>query len=186
MILCRAEHAKAIDKAVFPGTQGGPLEHVIAAKAVAFREALLPAFTVYCKQVVRNARRSRRRSSSAAITSVSGGTDTHLMLVDLRNKGLTGKAAEVALDAAGITVNKNTVPSETQSPFVTSGIRIGTPAVTTRGFKEPEMRRVAELIDRVLTHAGDAAVAAEVRDEVRELAAAFPLYSAVAGTSAAR
>ncbi len=176
LILCRAVHAKAIDKAVFPGTQGGPLEHVIAAKAVALREALLPAFTDYCKQVVRNAQFLAAELVQRGYHVVSGGTDTHLMLVDLRNKGLTGKVAEKALDLAGITVNKNTVPKETQSPFVTSGIRIGTPAVTTRGFKEPEMRRVAELIDRVLSHAADATVAAAVREKVRELAAGFPLY----------
>ncbi len=176
LILCRAVHAKAIDKAVFPGTQGGPLEHVIAAKAVALREALLPAFTDYCRQVVRNAQFLAAELVQRGYHVVSGGTDTHLMLVDLRNKGLTGKVAEKALDLAGITVNKNTVPKETQSPFVTSGIRIGTPAVTTRGFKEPEMRRVAELIDRVLNHAVDASVAAEVREKVRELAAGFPLY----------
>jgi glycine hydroxymethyltransferase len=176
LILCRAAHAKAIDKAVFPGTQGGPLEHVIAAKAVGFREALLPEFTDYCKQVVRNAQSLAAELVQRGYQVVSGGTDTHLMLVDLRNKGLTGKAAELALDLAGITVNKNTVPRETQSPFVTSGIRIGTPAVTTRGFKEREMRTIAELMDRVLTHTGDTALAAAVRADVRELAAAFPLY----------
>jgi glycine hydroxymethyltransferase len=176
LILCRTAHAKAIDKAVFPGTQGGPLEHVIAAKAVAFREALRPAFTDYCKQVVRNAQFLAAELAQRGYQIVSGGTDTHLMLVDLRNKGLTGKVAEKALDLAGITVNKNTVPKETQSPFVTSGIRIGTPAVTTRGLKEPEMRQVAELIDRVLSHAADATVAAAVREDVRVLAAAFPLY----------
>jgi len=176
LILCRAAHAKAIDKAVFPGTQGGPLEHVIAAKAVAFREALLPEFTDYSKQVVVNARSLAAELVQRGYHVVSGGTDTHLMLVDLRNKGLTGKVAEQALDVAGITVNKNTVPRETQSPFVTSGIRIGTPAVTTRGFKEPEMRRVAELMDRVLTDTGNATLAAAVRKDVRKLAAAFPLY----------
>ena len=175
-ILCRADHAKAIDKAVFPGTQGGPLEHVIAAKAVAFREALDPAFAVYCAQILANARTLAGALMERGYHVVSGGTDTHLMLVDLRSKGLTGKAAEKALDLAGITVNKNTVPKETQSPFVTSGVRIGTPAVTTRGLKEREMTRVAELIDRVLSHAGDESVARAVRDEVRELTAAFPLY----------
>jgi glycine hydroxymethyltransferase len=176
LILCRAAHAKAIDKAVFPGTQGGPLEHVIAAKAVAFREALLPEFTDYSKQVVVNARSLAAELVQRGYHVVSGGTDTHLMLVDLRNKGLTGKVAEQALDVAGITVNKNTVPRETQSPFVTSGIRIGTPAVTTRGFKEPEMRQVAELMDRVLTDTGNTTLAAAVRKDVRKLAAAFPLY----------
>jgi glycine hydroxymethyltransferase len=176
LILCRAAHAKAIDKAVFPGTQGGPLEHVIAAKAVAFREALLPAFADYCKQIIANAHALSAELVQRGYQVVSGGTDTHLMLVDLRNKGLTGKAAEKALDLAGITVNKNTVPKETQSPFVTSGIRIGTPAVTTRGLKEREMRRVAELMDRVLSHPDDAAIASAVREAVRELAAGFPLY----------
>jgi glycine hydroxymethyltransferase len=184
LILCRAVHAKIVDKAVFPGTQGGPLEHVIAAKAVAFREALQPSFAVYCRQVVANARTLADALSARGYQLVAGGTDTHLMLVDLRSKGLTGKVAERALDAAGITVNKNTVPRETQSPFVTSGIRIGTPAVTTRGLKEPEMQRIADLIDRVLTRPDDAAVARAVRDEVRQIAAAFPLYTAGADASA--
>ena len=185
LILCRAEHAKIIDKAVFPGTQGGPLEHIIAAKAVAFGEALLPGFAVYSRQIIANARALAAALIERGYHLVSGGTDNHMMLVDLRNKGLTGRAAEAALDAAGITVNKNTVPNETQSPFVTSGIRIGTPAVTTRGLKEPEMRRIAELIDRVLVNAGDAATASAVRDEVRELVGGFPLY-AVATVGPAR
>jgi glycine hydroxymethyltransferase len=176
LILCKGEHAKAIDKAVFPGTQGGPLEHVIAAKAVAFHEAALPSFQVYARQVVNNARALAAALAERGYDLVSGGTDTHLMLVDLRNKGLTGKVAEQALDRAGITVNKNTVPRETQSPFVTSGIRIGTPALTTRGMREAEMRRIAELIDRVLSAPEDPQVAAAVRTEVRELTAAFPLY----------
>jgi glycine hydroxymethyltransferase len=184
LILCRADHAKAIDKAVFPGTQGGPLEHVIAAKAVGFREAQQPSFVAYCRQIVVNARTLADALTERGYTLVSGGTDTHLMLVDLRSKGLTGKVAERALDAAGITVNKNTVPRETQSPFVTSGIRIGTPAVTTRGLKEPEMRRIAALIDRVLARADDAAVARTVRDEVRDLVAGFPLYAVRAGAGA--
>src|SRR5579862_3448004 len=176
LILCRASLAKAIDKAVFPGTQGGPLEHVIAAKAVAFREALEPGFIGYCRQVVSNARVLAESLKDRGYDLVSGGTDTHLMLIDLRSKGLTGRAAERALDAAAITVNKNTVPRETQSPFVTSGIRIGTPAVTTRGMKEPEMVRIASLIDRVLLAADDATVHAAVRAEVLALASAFPLY----------
>jgi glycine hydroxymethyltransferase len=175
LILCKAEHAKAVDKAMFPGTQGGPLEHVIAAKAVAFREALQPAFGDYCKQVVANAKALAAVLMERGFHVVSGGTDNHLMLVDLRNKGLTGKAAEKALDAAGITVNKNTVPKETQSPFVTSGVRIGTPAVTTRGMREPEMRRIAEFIDTVLAAPDDAGTAQRVRREVREFADAFPL-----------
>jgi glycine hydroxymethyltransferase len=178
LILCRAEHAKAIDKAVFPGTQGGPLEHVIAAKAVAFREALAPSFREYCARIIGNAAALAGALSERGFNLVSGGTDNHLMLVDLRNKGLTGKAAEQALDRAGITVNKNTVPRETQSPFVTSGVRIGTPALTTRGMGEGEMVRIASLIDRVLVAHEDAAVAAAVRSEVRALATAFPLYPA--------
>jgi glycine hydroxymethyltransferase len=176
MILCKAEHAKAIDKAVFPGLQGGPLEHVIAAKAVAFREALQPAFKEYSRQVVANARALATALMARGFNVVSGGTDNHLMLLDLRNKGLTGKVAEKALDRAGITVNKNTVPKETQSPFVTSGIRVGTPAVTTRGMREPEMARIAELIDRVLADAENESNLETVRDEVREMAGAFPLY----------
>src|SRR5437867_2415754 len=145
IILCKAEHAKAIDKSMFPGTQGGPLEHVIAAKAVALKEALEPSFKSYCKQVVANAKTLAAALVEDGFHVVSGGTDNHLMLVDLRNRGdeLTGKVAEQALDKAGITVNKNTVPNETRSPFVTSGLRIGTPAVTTRGMRESEMRRIA-------------------------------------------
>ncbi len=184
LILCKAEHAKAIDKAVFPGTQGGPLEHVIAAKAVALKEAQQPSFKAYCAQVIANAKALAAALVERGFHVVSGGTDNHLMLVDLRNKNLTGKAAEQALDKAGITVNKNTVPKETQSPFVTSGIRIGTPAVTTRGFKESEMRRVAELIDRVLSHAADEGVARAVREDVRALTAAFPLYPVAASAPA--
>ena len=176
MILCKAEHAAAINKAMFPGTQGGPLEHVIAAKAVALKEALDPSFKVYSKQIVANAQALAKGLMSRGYQLVSGGTDNHLMLVDLRNKNLTGKVAEKALDVAGITVNKNTVPKETQSPFVTSGIRIGTPAVTTRGMKEPEMERIAALIDRVLAAPDDAAVAAQVKADVKALAGRFPLY----------
>ena len=176
MILCKAEHAAVVNKAMFPGTQGGPLEHVIAAKAVAFKEALEPSFKLYSKQVVANAQALARALVSRGYQLVSGGTDNHLMLVDLRNKGLTGKAAEKALDLAAITVNKNTVPKETQSPFVTSGIRIGTPAVTTRGMRESEMERIAELIDQVLVSAEDTSVAERVKEEVRTLSAAFPLY----------
>src|SRR5580704_7448980 len=176
LILSKTIHAKAIDKAVFPGMQGGPLEHVIAAKAVALKEAAEPGFAVYARQIVANAKALAAALVEHGFQIVSGGTDTHLMLADLRNKNLTGKAAEKALDVAGITVNKNTVPKETQSPFVTIGIRIGTPAVTTRGFKEPEMRRVAELINRVLSAPTDESVARAVREDVRELTAAFPLY----------
>ena len=182
IVLCKAAHAKAIDKSVFPGTQGGPLEHVIAAKAVAFKEALEPSFKKYCQQIIDNARVMAASLMERDFQVVSGGTDNHLMLVDLRNKGenLTGKVAENALDKAGITVNKNTVPNETRSPFVTSGLRIGTPAVTTRGMKEGEMRRIADLIDRVLRAPEDESVLRAVRSDVRELAAEFPLYPATA------
>jgi len=176
LILSKAEHAKGIDKAVFPGLQGGPLMHVIAAKAVAFHEALAPTFKDYCAQVITNARALAEAMAASGFHIVSGGTDTHLFLVDLRSKGLTGKVAEHALDAAAITVNKNTVPRETQSPFVTSGIRIGTPAVTTRGMKEPEMRAIAGLIGRALAKPEDDRALAKIRGEVRELVRGFPLY----------
>ncbi|MEK7240217.1 MAG: serine hydroxymethyltransferase [Gemmatimonadota bacterium] len=176
LILCKAEHAKTIDKAVFPGLQGGPLEHVIAAKAVAFGEALEPGFKVYSQRVVDNARALAAALAGLGYHIVSGGTDNHLMLVDLRNKNLTGKVAELALNKAGITVNKNTVPRETQSPFVTSGIRLGTPALTTRGMGTGEMVRVAELIDEVLQAPGDEATLHRVHDKVRSLAGEFPLY----------
>lgn len=184
LILCRAQHAKAIDKAMFPGTQGGPLEHVIAAKAVAFREALRPEFRDYSRQIIANARALAAAFIARGLHVVSGGTDNHLMLLDLRTRGLTGKAAEQALDRAGITVNKNTVPRETQSPFVTSGIRVGTPAVTTRGMGTSEMGEIAALIDRVLHAPDDAAVTDAVHEEVRALAARFPLYPTPAGVLA--
>ena len=176
IVLCKAEHAKAIDKATFPGMQGGPLEHVIAAKAVAFHEALQPEFTEYCRHVVDNARALAAALVERGFQVVSGGTDNHLMLVDLRNRGLTGKLAEKALDRAGITVNKNTVPKETQSPFVTSGIRIGTPAVTTRGMGTDTMREIASLIDRVLSAPEDEAVLQAVKADVVALAGKFRLY----------
>ena len=178
LILCKAAHAKAVDKAIFPGTQGGPLEHVIAAKAVAFKEALAPAFGDYCRQVVANAKVLANALIAHGVHIVSGGTDNHLMLADLRPKSatLTGKLAEQALGRAGITVNKNTVPRETQSPFVTSGIRIGTPAMTTRGMREAEMLSIADLIERVLDAPDDLTVTAEVHRGVRALAAEFPLY----------
>ena len=176
LILCKAAHAKGIDKSVFPGSQGGPLEHVIAAKAVSFKEALAPEFKVYSAQVVTNARALAAELMRLGFKIVSGGTDNHLMLVDLRNKGLTGKVAQISLDEAAITVNKNTVPKETESPFVTSGIRIGTPAVTTRGMREAEMKIIAGLIDRVLKAPQDAGVAATVKKEVEALAGRFPLY----------
>ena len=180
IILCKAEHAKAIDKAMFPGMQGGPLEHVIAGKAVAFHEALQPSFTVYCRQVLDNAQVLATALMDRGYHIVSGGTDNHLMLIDLRSKGLTGKVAEKVLDEAGITVNKNTVPKETQSPFVTSGIRIGTPAVTTRGMGADAMREIAALIDLVLSAPDDHDTIAAVKVDVKALADAYPLYRAVA------
>jgi len=175
MILCTAEYAKAVDKSVFPGTQGGPLEHVIAAKAVSFLEALSPDFKTYARAIVKNAQALAAALVKRGYAIVSGGTDSHLMLVDLRPKGLTGKDAEQLLDRAAITVNKNTIPGDPQSPFVTSGIRLGTSALTTRGFGVVEMDRVADLLDTVLTKRDDATVA-KVKKEVRELADAFPLY----------
>jgi glycine hydroxymethyltransferase len=177
LILCKAEHAKAIDKSVFPGSQGGPLEHVIAAKAVCFKEALAPSFKTYANDVVANARALAKALAALGFEIVSGGTDNHLMLVDLRNRGLTGKVAQLSLDDAAITVNKNTVPKETQSPFVTSGIRIGTSAVTTRGMREAEMTQIAGLIDRVLKAPDDASLKSRVREEVRMLVKDFPLYA---------
>ena len=176
MILCQADLAKAIDKSVFPGTQGGPLEHVIAAKAVAFGEALTPGFRRYARQVVENARALAGGLMDEGFDIVSGGTDTHLMLVDLRRRGMTGKAAEQRLGEAGITVNKNTVPDDPQSPFVTSGIRLGTAALTTRGMGTEEMRRVASFIGLVLG-SEDEATLHRIRREVRELTRLYPLYA---------
>jgi glycine hydroxymethyltransferase len=184
LILCRAEHAKAIDKQIFPGIQGGPLMHMIAAKAVALREAMEPSFTEYARRVVANARALATELMERGFKLVSDGTDNHLILVDLRNRDMTGKEAERALGTADITVNKNTIPGETQSPFVTSGIRIGTPAVTTRGMGETEMRTIATLIDEVLRAPTDAGVADGAKRRVRELAGAFPLYRAAAGMPA--
>jgi glycine hydroxymethyltransferase len=182
MILCRAEHARAIDKSVFPGTQGGPLMHAIAAKAVALKEAMRPDFRTYARQVVANAQALAEGLASRGFDLVSGGTDNHLILVDLRNRGeLTGKDAEHALEAAGITVNKNTVPGEARSPFVTSGLRIGTPALTSRGMQEAEMARIADWIGDVLEAPDDEGVITRVRTEVRELCASFPLYAELAG-----
>ncbi|HXF95332.1 MAG TPA: serine hydroxymethyltransferase [Gemmatimonadales bacterium] len=175
LILSTAAYAKAVDKQVFPGIQGGPLEHVIAAKAVALGEALHPDFKDYAAQVVTNARALARALVARGYAIVSGGTDTHLVLVDLRPKNITGKEAEQLLDRAGITVNKNTIPGDPQSPFVTSGIRLGTPALTTRGFGEAEMERVADLLDQVLTGRDEGTVV-RVRRAVRELTEEFPLY----------
>jgi glycine hydroxymethyltransferase len=178
LILSTMEHAKAIDKSVFPGTQGGPLEHVIAAKAVAFGEALTDDFKVYAAQVVENARTLADALIDLGFAIVSGGTDSHLMLVDLRPKNMTGKAAEKVLDQAGITVNKNTIPDDPQSPFVTSGIRLGTPAVTTRGMGTAEMVRIAGLIDRALTNPDEASLS-RVKSEVEDLTSDFPLYQSL-------
>jgi glycine hydroxymethyltransferase len=176
MIMCRSEHAQALDKTVMPGVQGGPLMHVIAGKAVAFHEALTPAWREYQKQIVKNAAALAAALVGYGYRLVTGGTDTHLMLMDLTSRNITGKDAQEALDRAWITVNKNTVPFETKSPMVTSGIRIGTPAVTTRGMGEAEMREIARLIDRVLSHLGSSSVEATVRGEVQELTSRFPLY----------
>jgi glycine hydroxymethyltransferase len=180
LILCRAAHAKAVDSAVFPGTQGGPLMHVIAAKAVCFGEALKPEFQDYCGQVIRNAQALAAAMTERGYKIVSGGTDNHLMLVDLRAKlpNLTGKVAQETLDKANITCNKNTVPFETRSPFQASGIRLGSPAMTTRGFREAEMRRIAELVDNVLIAIGtekEADAIAAVKKQVIELTSRFPL-----------
>lgn len=176
MILCRGEHAKSIDSKVFPGLQGGPLMHVIAAKAVALKEALSPAFKLYQQQIVKNARALGSALIGDGFRLVSGGTDNHLMLVDLRQSELTGKVAQETLDKARITVNKNTVPFETRSPFVTSGIRIGTPAVTTRGMKEGEMAMIAGFMSRALNHVGDERVLRSIADDVREFCKKFPVY----------
>lgn len=173
---------KAVNKSVFPGTQGGPLMHIIAAKAVCFKEAMTPGFVEYQKQIVRNAKHLAKSLADLGLRIVSGGTDTHLFLVDLNPANVTGKAAEKALEKCGITVNKNTIPKETRSPFVASGIRIGTPAVTTRGMKEAEMEQIASLIQRVLANVTDEegnvkdSVQAEVAMEVKKLCERFPLY----------
>ncbi|MER3419836.1 MAG: serine hydroxymethyltransferase [Chloroflexota bacterium] len=174
-ILCRAPYAKQIDRAVFPGLQGGPLMHVIAAKAVAFKEAMTDEFKAYGRQVVENARALAEALQSGGFRLVSGGTDTHLILVDVSVKGLSGKKAERLLDAAGITVNKNTIPYDPRSPAVGSGIRIGTPALTSRGMGPDEMRRIAAWITRVLDRPDDERVIAAVRHEVAEFAARFPV-----------
>jgi len=176
LVMCRSAAARDLDRSVLPGIQGGPLMHVIAAKAVAFREAQTPEWRVYQGQIVRNARALADALLAKGYRLVSGGTDTHLILVDLTPKRITGKDAQEALDRAWITVNKNGIPFDTQGPMITSGIRIGTPAVTTRGMKEPEMAGIAMLIDRVLTNLGNTSVEAAVRSEVQALTGAFPLY----------
>jgi len=178
VVMCKAEHAKAVDKFVFPGMQGGPLMHVIAAKAVAFKEALSPAFKRYQQQVVANAKVLAQGLLDRGYRIVSGGTDTHLMLVNLTNKNVTGKEADAALDAAGIIVNKNAVPYDEKPPAVASGIRLGTPIVSTRGMKEAEMQSIVGLIDRVLQHRQDPAALEEVRTQAKALCSRFPIFHA--------
>jgi glycine hydroxymethyltransferase len=177
MVLCQEKWAKELDRLIFPGVQGGPLMHVIAAKAVAFKEALEPEFKDYQRQILANAKALAGTLADEGWRLVSGGTDNHLLLVDVFAKGITGKVAEGALDRAGITVNKNTIPFETNPPMVASGIRIGTPALTTRGMKQPEMERIGRLISRALASVDDEAGLAEVKREVQRLCADFPLYA---------
>lgn len=177
IILCKETSAKTINSKIFPGIQGGPLEHVIAAKAVAFGEALKPEFTTYIKQVVQNAKELGESLKSLGYDLVTGGTDNHLILVDLTKKNITGKLAESSLDQAGITVNKNTVPNETRSPFVTSGIRIGTPALTTRGMGTTEMKLIAKWIDKTLSDPENKDSLQKIRIEVGELCKKFPVYT---------
>jgi len=176
-IMCKQEYAQAIDKAIFPGLQGGPLMHIIAAKAVCFGEALKPSYKEYCKQVIKNAQTLAATLDAEGLRLVSGGTDNHLMLLDLSEKGLTGLQAENALHEAAITVNKNTIPRETLSPFVTSGLRIGTPAITSRGMKEEEMKQIGTFISTVLNDIENREKIATVRKEVEALASKFPIYA---------
>ena len=176
MVLCRSQYAKDLDRSLFPGVQGGPLMHIIAAKAVCFKEAMEPAFVDYQKQIVANAKRLAAGLQAAGFRLVSGGTDNHLMLVDVFSKGLTGKVAEAALGKAGITVNKNAIPFDQNPPMVASGVRIGTPAVTSRGMREAEMDLIAEFIATVLAAPEDDGVAAAVRDRIEVLCRKFPLY----------
>lgn len=179
MILCKQEFARAIDKAIFPGVQGGPLMHVIAAKAVALKEVASSEFLLYQKKVVQNAKVLAECLKKLGYRLVSGGTDTHLILVDLRNKGMSGKEAEAILDSVGITVNKNAIPFDPEKPTVTSGIRIGTPACTTRGMEEKEMEKIAALIDQALQGRGKPEILETVKKEVRQLCVQFPLYSEI-------
>ena len=181
LVFCKKEFAKAIDSAVFPGLQGGPLMHVIAAKAVAFRQAMTDEFVQYQKQVIANARRLCANMEKRGYRIVSGGTDTHLFLVDLSGKGITGKEAQEALEPSGIMVNKNLIPFDSKGPNITSGIRIGTPAVTTRGMKEPEMDVIAELMDKALTNLNNETVYNEIKDRVKALCERFPFYSRMYG-----
>jgi glycine hydroxymethyltransferase len=183
MVLCRAQYAKDIDRAVFPGVQGGPLMHIIAAKAICFLEAQQPDFRVYQQQIAKNATRLAAGLATAGFRLVSGGTDNHLMLVDVFSRGVTGKAAEAALGRAHMTVNKNAIPFDQNPPMTASGIRIGTPAVTTRGLGEPEMDQIAALIARVLQAPDDADVARKAGDDVRDLCRRFPLYPNLVATT---
>lgn len=176
LILCSEENSKKVNSRIFPGIQGGPLEHVIAGKAVALKEALQPEFKVYARQIVANAKALAEGVLAAGFELVTGGTDNHLILVDLSNRDITGKDAEIALDRAGITVNKNTVPNEKRSPFVTSGVRIGTPALTTRGMKENEMKVIAGWIAQVLKNPNDEALLRHIKGQVSDLCQAFPIY----------
>jgi glycine hydroxymethyltransferase len=176
LVLCKEQYAKDLDRSVFPGVQGGPLVHIIAAKAVAFKEALTPQFREYQTQIVRNAKALAKAVGDAGFRIVSGGTDNHLFMTDVYSKGITGKDGQNMLEAANITVNKNTIPFDTQKPMVASGLRIGTPAVTTRGLREPEMKTIASLIARVLDSKGDAGVIAEVRRGVKALCDELPIY----------
>ncbi|MBF4501079.1 serine hydroxymethyltransferase [Savagea sp. SN6] len=177
LILCREENARKIDKSIFPGIQGGPLMHVIAAKAVAFGEALQPEFKTYIQQIRKNAKVLGETLTAEGIDLVSGGTDNHLLLLNLRSLGVTGKDGEAALDEVGITTNKNTIPYDTESPFVTSGVRIGTPAVTSRGMKEDDMKEIGEIIAMVLKNVNDEKVKDEARARVKALTDRFPLYA---------
>jgi glycine hydroxymethyltransferase len=176
IILMKAEHEKAINSAIFPGLQGGPLMHVIAAKAVAFKEALAPEFKLYQQQVLVNARVVAQTLTERGLRIVSGGTESHVMLVDLRSKGITGKEAEAVLGAAHMTINKNAIPNDPEKPMVTSGVRIGTPAMTTRGFRDEEARQTAHLIADVLDNPRDTANIESVRARVNALTARFPVY----------
>jgi glycine hydroxymethyltransferase len=177
IIMCKAEHAKAVDKIIFPGLQGGPLMHVIAAKAVALKEALSPAFKAYQRQVILNARELASGLASRGYKVVSGGTDTHLMLINLSPKGITGKDAETALDSAGITVNKNAVPFDEKPPAVAGGIRLGTPIVSTRGMREKDMQEIVGFIDQVLQRPKDRGLQREIRRQTKALCKRFPIFA---------
>jgi glycine hydroxymethyltransferase len=177
MIMCREKFAKAVDKVIFPGIQGGPLVHVIAAKAVAFKEALAPEFKEYQRQVKKNAKALAKRMTEDGFRIVSGDTENHLMLVDLTPKNITGRDAETALDAAGITVNKNSIPFDQKPPVTTSGIRLGTPIVTTRGMREPEMKVIGDLICETLANGHDPAKLAALRERTREFCGKYPMFA---------